>query len=104
MDKTVVGCGYYMPAGERADYVQRVRTVFADVLPEENVQCEGQILLGTPMGDDKTTRSSESFSGSAPVYIGPNDATDSVAAPVPVPQVCPVASHITVVYSVSTCT
>ena len=32
MDKTVVGCGYYMPAGERADYVQRVRTVFAGVL------------------------------------------------------------------------
>ena len=32
MDKTVVGCGYYMQAGERADYVQRVRTVFGGVL------------------------------------------------------------------------
>ena len=38
MDKTVVGCGYYMPTGERADYVQHVRTVFAGVLPE-NFRC-----------------------------------------------------------------
>jgi len=76
MDKTVVGCGYYMPTDERADYAQHVRTVFAGHLPEANVLCEGQILLGTPMGDDKMTRSSESFSGDAPVYIGPNDASD----------------------------
>ena len=37
-----------MPAAKREAYAAQARTAFDGLLPAANVQCEGQILLGTP--------------------------------------------------------